>query len=336
MVAGEKMKVLVVAAELAPYAKTGGLGDMVAALASALGDLGLDVTVLMPGYPGLVSQECFEQVFPLPTVGRFKPSLRAGHLDGIGIVAVECADLYDRTGSIYADEFGRPWPDNDLRFGLLGVVAALVASGRTPLRRPDVVHLHDWHGGAFFLEGGGDLPVVLTVHNFAFQGLSDPSRLSQLGTSLNRELGDGGLIFGKFSPLRLACRNATIVSTVSRGYAQELGTETRFNWYQIDRFDRDRLRSVPNWHDGVRWNPSNDQAIMKRYDQSSLPLKGANKISLCEELGMDPALPLVCTASRITKQKGFRFLAQNLDLFMEAGANLVMVGSGDPRLVNRI
>src|SRR5688572_4411763 len=151
------MRVLFVTPEYAPLAKAGGLGDVSAALPAALRGLGIDVRVLLPGYPEVLKAGALREVSRFSELGLDCSVLEAGSL-----LVIDCAPLYRREGTPYQDPGGHDWADNALRFGLLSKVAARLASGF------DVVHCNDWPTGLTPLLTA--TPTVFTIHNLAFQG----------------------------------------------------------------------------------------------------------------------------------------------------------------------
>ena len=159
-----RLAILFATAEMAPWVKTGGLGDVAAALPAALHRAGHDVRVLIPAYPAML------KAFPLATrlaeIPPLAPGLPAARLlasesDGLPLILLDCPALFDRPGNPYLDPLGHDWSDNGIRFGLLSRVAALLGQGDSALDsalgslpdsplnpalgwRPDVVHLNDW------------------------------------------------------------------------------------------------------------------------------------------------------------------------------------------------
>jgi len=170
------MRVLHAAAELFPWVKTGGLGDVIAALPPALAALGVDVRLVLPGFTG------FLDALPLTEITRLRTPftdervrLALARLPGSAVRAylVDHPAFYDRPGSPYAAPDGHDWPDNHRRFALLGWAAAALAQGADPDWRPDLLHAHDWHAGlvpAYLRAASMALPCIFTIHNLAYQG----------------------------------------------------------------------------------------------------------------------------------------------------------------------
>ena len=174
------MRVLHVAAELYPWVKSGGLGDVVAALPPAQTRLGVDARLLLPGFTGFL--DAFHDVTDVARLrtpfALERVRLALARLPGTERFAylVDHPAFYDRPGGPYAGPDGVEWPDNHRRFALLGWVAAAVARGADSNWRPDIVHGHDWHAGLAPAYLTADPPAartatVFTIHNIAYRGL---------------------------------------------------------------------------------------------------------------------------------------------------------------------
>jgi len=334
------LSVLFVAPECAPLTKTGGLGDVCGALPGALRALGVDVRVLMPGYPEVLAQASGKPLARIGALGREARVLRA-QLPGkrVPILVLDCPELYARRGGPYQADGGADWPDNALRFGFLSHAAALLASARSPLRwRPDVLHANDWPSALapVFLsfEEQSKAKSVMTIHNLAFQGNFDPALLSELGLPPGSYSIDGLEFYGRLSFLKGGIVHADAVTTVSPTYAAEIQT-AQFGC-GLDGLLRQRghaLTGILNGIDTSAWNPEKDSSIPASYGPGSLGGKAASKKALQETFGLavDRGLPLFGSVGRMTSQKG-------TDLLLEAGAELaaagqlVIVGSGDRAL----
>ena len=215
------MKVLFVTAELFPFAKEGGLGDVSASLPGALTKLGIDVRIVMPAYARVLEEAPWlREVLSFgDPMGFGKSRLLETHLpeSGVPVWLVDCPALYERKGGLYQDESGRDWVDNDLRFALLNHVASAIAREPGAQWRPDVVHANDWHAGLLpALLTGTDRPrpaIALTIHNLAYQGCFERDRFERLNLP---EAGRGALEFnGKMSFLKAGISLADAITTVS-------------------------------------------------------------------------------------------------------------------------
>src|SRR5262245_5177836 len=175
------MHVLFVTPECAPLTKTGGLGDVSAALPVALRELGVDTRLLLPGYGEVLDGARLVERATLRLLG-FDVRL----LEGDALWVLDCPALYRRDGGPYQDASGVDWGDNALRFAVLSKAASLLAGAASPLAwRPDCVHCNDWPAAlaAAYLafDPAASAASVVTVHNLAFQGNFDAALLERLG-----------------------------------------------------------------------------------------------------------------------------------------------------------
>lgn len=340
------LKVLVVAAEIYPLAKTGGLADVVAALARALVEFGTDVRLLMPAYPSALAQilaprlesECG------PVAGSAAPSLIAGRLPGSGLPLwlLDCPELFRRPGSPYADRQGREWPDSARRFAALCDAAVRIALGKTGIDwRPDVVHCHDWHAGLvpMWLESAPrPRPrTVFTIHNAAFAGKFSLDAARDLGVPGSALGMDGAEFYGDFSFLKAGIRYADKITTVSPTYAREICTpEFGCGLDGLLRARSADLVGIMNGIDSELWNPAGDPHLAQRYARADCGGKDACKAELQRSLGLqvDGAAPLAIFVSRITRQKMADVLLQHLPELMRRAPRMqfAMLGRGDPDL----
>jgi starch synthase len=325
------MRVLFVTSECTPLTKTGGLGDVSAALPGALRACGIDVRVLLPGYPATLRSQTSE-------AGAFRALGFEGRLlesrlpDGVPIYLVENARLYDRDGGPYQTSTGEDWSDNSVRFGVLSRVAALIANGALPLAwRPDVVHCNDWPS-ALAPAYGLKVASVLTIHNLAFQGNFSPDVLSLLDLPHGLYTPERAEFYGRLSFLKAGIACADAITTVSATYAQEIRTDEFGCGMQglLQRRKSD-LHGIVNGIDEREWNPASDLRIQQPYDANSLDLKAVNKAALQRRLGLrvDAAIPLLGMVGRLTHQKGIDLVASVADDLAALPAQLAILGKGE-------
>src|SRR5690349_10919284 len=260
------MRILFVASECYPLIKTGGLADVVGALPPALRGLGVDVRLLLPGFPavldGLVDKR---PAYTIEDPWTGSARLVFGHTpDGTPAYAIEAPTLYGRGGNPYLAPDGKDWPDNGVRFALLGWAAAWLAGEAGGWRwRPDVVHGHDWQAGlapAYLTLRGGPRPAtVTTIHNIAYQGLFPPSQLGMLRLP-PESYGMGGVEFyGHVGFLKAGLYYADRITTVSPTYAHEI--QTPDGGWGLNGLLTSRaadLRGILNGVDYTIWNPETD------------------------------------------------------------------------------
>ena len=338
-------RVLFATPEIAPWVKTGGLGDVSAALPAALAQAGIGVRVLVPAYPALL--DAFPERETIANVvqpgGRLAPAALscAALRPGLELLLLECPTYYERFGGPYQDRTGRDWSDNALRFGLLSKIAALLASTRTPLDwQPDVLHCNDWQTALasaylhYRLEPAARS--VTTIHNLAFQGLFAASLLEALDLPASAMAIDGVEFHGQISFLKAGLQHADRITTVSPTYAREIcEPEHGCGLDGLLRHRRDRrasdLRGILNGVDTDEWNPATDRHIAATYDAASLGAKALNRTALAERMGLelDAGTPLLGMVGRLTHQKGVDLVLAAAPALLERGARLAVLGAGE-------
>lgn len=338
------MRILFASPEISPWVKTGGLGDVAAALPRALCRLGAQVRCLVPGYPALLAafpERTFVTEFQHPGGRLYGARLEyAETADGLGLWMIDCPAYYARLGMPYHDEHGRDWPDNHLRFGLLSRTAAWLASEQSLLPwQPDVLHCNDWQAALapaylrYTLTRSA--ATVVTIHNLAFQGIFPASALSELGLPQESFHIEGTEYFGNLSFLKAGLQMADWITTVSPAYAQEIQSpEYGFGLDGLLRHRSARLSGILNGIDTAARDPAADSFISCRYDADHLDCKIENKRSLQARLGLahDDRMPLLGVVSRLTEQKGLDLLASIADELVATPAQLVLLGAGDHAL----
>jgi starch synthase len=343
----ESLRVLFVTPELAPWVKSGGLGDVAYALPHALRRIGIDVRVLVPAYPALV--HAFPDARPAADLelGAALGSatvLQTVTADGLPLLLLRSPRYYQRDGSAYQDEGGTDWGDNHLRFGALSRAAALLAGGASSYPwRPRVVHCNDWPCGLApaYLRYSGQAPAasVMTVHNLAFQGNFPPATLGELGLPPQAFALDGVEFYGQVSFLKAGLQLADYITTVSPTYAEEIQSAAYgCGMDGLLRYRRDRLTGILNGIDTERWNPATDPFLARRYDAASLEHKADNKRALQARMGLAPdaSVPLLGCVARITHQKGLDLLPEIAAELAALPVQLALLGRGEPALEARL
>ena len=327
--------------------KTGGLGDVSAALPPALRTIGLDARVLLPGYPAVLAANpgakeiarfsVFERGFDVRLLESKLPS-------GVPLLILDHAGLYQREGGPYQRPDGHDWDDNPARFGVLGKVAALIGQKDSPIAwKPDIVHGNDWPAAlASVYLHFADAPraaSVFTIHNLAFQGIFPWDAIAglQLPTA---SLGFEGLEFyGNFSFLKGALVYSDAITTVSPTYAKEIqGEALGFGMDGILRMRADALFGVRNGIDTELWNPEHDPKIAMRYGAKTLERKIENKRAIKKHVRLDGPddVPLLALVSRLTHQKGIDLVVEAAPAIAALPAQLLVLGTGDRELVGRL
>lgn len=341
------MRVLFATAEFAPLAKTGGLGDVSAALPAALAGLGCDVRVMLPAYTGVLESALRPREVAVVDALPGLPSVRlleAGAADGTPLLLLDCPALYHRPGDPYQDEARRDWPDNAQRFGLLGRVAALVGERLGPgAWRPDVLHCNDWHAALapVYLHGRQRriLPTVLTVHNLAFQGIFPGESLPLLDLPGDAWSADGVEFHGNISFLKAGLNHADWIATVSPSYAREI--QSQEHGCGLDELLRRRaacLSGILNGIDTQVWNPATDPILPHQYGAATLDRKIANKRELQRRLGLvpDDDVPMFGSVGRLTWQKGTDLLLEIAPRIAALPAQIVVLGAGEPEIERKL
>lgn len=332
-----------IASELAPFSKTGGLADVASALPQALGRAGHEVVVVTPRYRGVTAGQWRSEVDATIagttlTAGLFEDALGPN----VRALFVDCPPLYDRAG-LYNTR-GVDFDDNPLRFAFL-TIAALewAAAESTPI---DIVHGHDWQAG---LAGAylsqhfarhpslSRVPFVFTIHNLAYQGVADKSWLPRLGLGWDLFTVDGLEFWDHVSLLKAGVNFSDAVTTVSPTYADEIQRpEYGFGFEGVMRARAAVLTGILNGIDVEAWDPARDAHLPAPYSAKAMAGKARAKRAVLEAFGLpagDDALarPLAGMVSRLVDQKGFDLVAQVADALPDLDAAFVVLGTGDGR-----
>src|SRR3954468_10534686 len=337
------LSILMVAAEAHPYAKTGGLAEVAAALPDALGRLGHRVTLVLPRYRGVDLSGSRSQATSISIGARTQ--LVSFHAreerPGVTVVFVDVPELFDRAGGLY-NVNGVDYPDNAWRFAVFS--RAALEYVRLLGQRPSIIHAHDWQAGLVPVYQKmhfspdpivGGVPAIFTIHNLAFQGTFPSTTLPALG--FGPELMDVQALeyWGQISYLKGGINFSEQLTTVSPTYAREILTpEFGFGFDGVLGRRADALTGILNGIDVDRWNPENDEFIGTSYSRADLSGKSIARRVLLETTGL-PAdreprkRPIIGLISRLTVQKGFDLIATIADELMALDAMWVMLGSGD-------
>ncbi|MFK7879537.1 glycogen synthase GlgA [Roseobacter sp.] len=336
------MKILFVASECAPFVKTGGLADVIGAVPKALAALDVTARVLLPVYPALKDLASKgETVWQSETLQGGAARVVACQSDGIELLLLDAPHLFDRPGNIYIGPDGEDWSDNAQRFSALSFVAAEIAVQGVQGWRPDVVHAHDWQAGLVpvYLRQRGERtpPSVLTIHNIAFQGLFDPTLMTELGLSSESYTPEGMEFFGQIGFLKAGIAFCDKITTVSPTYARELmlpefgmGLEGLLQARSSD------LCGILNGIDLDVWSPEEDDLLVAPYSARRLKQKAQNRAEVLRRFGLenDTDGPVFCIISRLTTQKGLDLVLEALPVMAARGAKLAVLGNGDKALEN--
>lgn len=339
------MKIAIVAAELAPWAKVGGLADVVGALPAALRANGGEAEVILPGYQALL-----DALKPAPVAERLTVPLggaserfdllRAQGPGGVPLYLINNAQFFGRPG-IYGER-GEDYPDNLRRYVIFGRAAALAAA---TLIKPDILHAHDWHAAVAPIVARADpalrdrlgrTAIVFTLHNLAFQGIFDAANYSLLNVDRSYFSIDCLEFWGRVNLMKGAIVLADGASTVSPSYAAETANdpELGFGLEGVLRHKGERYVGILNGADYSEWNPATDRHIAANYTPERPEGKAVCRRALRKLVGLPErdGTPLLGMVTRMTSQKGVDLLADALDSLMALDVQLVILGSGDAGL----
>jgi starch synthase len=342
-----RFKILMVATEAVPFAKEGGVADVIGSLPKELAALGHDVRVFLPRY-GIIDPIQWA-LKPTGVVWTFP---LAGFDQTVSILQTTLPDspvivyLLDHEGFFGSHKriyLGLDQRDEQRRFllfcrGLLEVLSLLGFA-------PDIFHLNDWQTApcAAYLRTThshllrlGAAHIVYTVHNLQYQGRWDPSILDEAGLDRSRVFTIDGLEFwGDVNWMKAGIMYADVVTTVSHRYAEEIQT-LDYGW-GLDEilFQRHtRIFGIPNGLDWDAWNPATDSNLAAQYVvKNALPAKVRNRTALRQEFGLpdEPDIPVVGIVSRLADQKGFDLIDEIATELRDLPLQLVVLGTGHPR-----
>jgi len=333
------IKVLMVASEAAPFAKTGGLADVVGSLPAALQAFDCEVAVLIPRYRAVDLSSARRIYDSLPVwLGGVMHQTSLYLADAATpFYFLEAPTLYGRDG-FYGDADG-DYPDNAVRFAVFSRAALAVARR---VFRPQIIHCHDWQSGlvpvylrtvfAFDPTFMG-MKTLFTIHNLGYQGLFPMAVLPQVGLDRRVFSMDGLEFFGQVSFIKGGLNYSDALSTVSKKYALEIQTpEYGFGLDGVLRARSSDLYGILNGVDYGNWDPQTDPQIAAHYSAADLSGKRRCKQDLIREFGLPEAAlkrPLLGVVSRLTPQKGTELIIEIAEALAVEDLYLVILGSGD-------
>jgi starch synthase len=337
------MKIGMISPEIVPFAKTGGLADVVGTLATALERQGHDLCLVMPAYRSVLQGDFSLQEtairFSVPiSDGREEALVLQARLGNNVVVYLVRNDRYFDRESLYGTSQG-DYSDNAERYAFFSR-AALEILGQNPV---DVIHCHDWQSALaiIFLKTQPDqyaelaaAKTVFSIHNLGFQGIFPASNWALLNLSPSLFTPPYLEFFGNINLVKGALIFADKITTVSPTYAREImETEQGFGLEGILRGRADDVTGILNGVDYTQWNPETDPWIAKHYSADHSTPKASCKESLQSALGLTPKsdVPLLGMISRLTPQKGFDLVEKSLERLMARPLQMVVLGSGEPR-----
>ncbi|HET7221106.1 MAG TPA: glycogen synthase GlgA [Vicinamibacterales bacterium] len=330
--------------EAHPFAKTGGLAEVTAALSDALAHIGHAVTLVLPRYRG-VSLDGAERLQTRIRLGdRLQPVTfhEKEVVKGKTVVLVDVPELFDRE-ALYGTAAG-DFADNPWRFAVFS--RAALEYPRLKQWRPSIIHAHDWQAGLVPVYQKmelsndpfvGGVPAVFTLHNLAFQGIFPAATIPSIGLPYDVLHVQGMEYWGSISYLKGGINFSEKITTVSPGYAKEIvAPELGFGLDGVLTRRADDLVGILNGIDTTRWTPRGDTFLPASFSADDLAGKRTAKRALLESVGLpstDEALarPVIGVISRLTDQKGFDLIAAASDDLFALDATWVMLGSGEKR-----
>lgn len=338
------MRIVHISSELTPYSKTGGLADVVAALARKLTQFGHEVIVITPFYyliqkQHLIVENVGEKEIKIGRRKFFCQFKRAKTADGYDVYFIDQKRLFGQTKKIYSYAGCGQTINDALRFYLFDLAALELLELID--YKPDIIHCHDWQSGLvpnflkykykkrpFFRK----VKTLFTIHNLNYQGAFDWWQIPKKKIDNGKGLPPTQLKkirWINFAKRAIFCADA--ISTVSERYAQEILTK-EFGC-GLEKYLQKRKKDVFGIINGIDYsvhNPQFDKHIYFNYDWNSLDKKLKNKIKLQEELGLkvDGEIPLIGMANRLTEQKGFDLIIKILPTLLRLNLQIVMVGEG--------
>ena len=352
------VSVVHLAVELAPFARTGGLGEVVSSLAAAQAAAGLNVAIVVPLYRQIRDQfpdlepvdapfitevaflEHGTQLYRLPEARVAESIALRGATALPAVYFIDNRDFFDRPG-IYGDASG-PYTDSARRYAFLCAATVKILPRITSA--PAILHAHDWHTGlalAYLRTWYADSPwhrevaTVLTVHNAGYQGHYDAGTMADVGLPMSLYNFTQFEWYGRMNLLKGGMAFADAVTTVSMTHADELRTaEGGFGLHDSFRLKGDAFVGILNGIDQTRWDPLADPAIAATFSREDIGNKATCRQALQRDLGLaDRAdVPIFVMTARLVQQKGLELVLDNPWIF-NADAQWVFLGNGDPRFV---
>ena len=332
------MKILHAGSELTPFARTGGLGDVLEALPAALKGRGHEVSVVLPCYRGLREDKRLNARdtgvrLNLPVGGHSLPvEIWAGRAaNGVQVFLVRRDESFDRAG-LYGQD-GHDYGDNAERFILFSKAVVEIARRISP--PIDVIHCYDWQSAlvpVLVKERRLPFKTVLTAHNIAYQGSFWGMDFGLTNLPGHYFGAQGVEFYGNLNLLKGGLLFADAITTVSETYAREIQTpEGGCGLDAVVRENAHKLHGILNGADYTTWDPAKDKLIPKTYSASNLAGKKACRTTLLEEMGLAPAPsgPVYAMVTRLAEEKGIDLLFPIIDRLLSDDARLVILGEGD-------
>ena len=340
-----------VAAECVPFAKVGGLADVLGALPLALEKLGVSVTVAIPRYGSIDLDKFGFEPYPAPDDGLARVGLESipydvhrGKLPGssVDVVLIGNDRFFTRSGIYLDSATGKDYPDQADRW--IFFQRATMEFFKSVQPAPDILHCHDHQTGLlpaylrrFYRTGQSfaDTRCMFTIHNMGYQGLFPRDVVLRAGFS-DAEFYPASPFefYGMINFMKIGIIYADLITTVSPTYAREIQESSEFGYglEGVLRERRDVLIGILNGIDDQLWNPATDRLIPATYSKPDLSGKLEDKKALLKKYELDPShldWPLLAMISRIDVQKGFDLVVSVLDYLLSKDLYFALLGSGN-------
>lgn len=336
-------KVLFVASEVSPYAKSGGLADVAGSLPKELLKIGYDIKVIMPRYKEVKCDMEYVTDYSIYMQGRKENCIIRKHIQKVTMdkkeknlttYFVDNIRYFDRDG-LYCH------PDEAERFAFFD--KAVVEFIR--IEKPDIVHLNDWQTGPIALllrEKNKDIntKIIYTIHNMEYNGRFNKGNIYHLDLDDSYFTPEGIEFYGDMSFSKAGILYADKITTVSKTYAEEIQTEEYgfgYDGLMKQKNEQGKLIGITNAIDYEEYNPEKDKEIYKNFSAKKFELKKENKNALQKELGLEQKdVPLLAIVSRIVSHKGYDILVEGLNEILKEDIQFVALGVGDKHYINRL
>ncbi len=326
------------ASEMAPLARTGGLGDVLEGLPAELQNRGHEVSVILPFYQTIRENKGLQVdvtgVTMMVEVGPRQIEaeiLEAQAPNGVQVFFVKRDEFFDRPE--FYGSGGKAYDDNAERFIFFS--KACVELARRVIPAPEIIHAHDWQTAlipVFVKHRQLPFKTVLTIHNIAYQGSFWGLDFGLTNLPGSYFSASGIEFYGRVNFLKGGILYADEVTTVSERYARDIQTpEYGAGLDAVMREHAGKLKGILDGADYKTWNPETDKLIASNYSPGSLEGKKACRSALLKEVGLDPQPrgPVFCMVTRLAEQKGFDILIPLLDRLLADDVRLVILGEGD-------
>lgn len=334
------MKILYVASEVVPYAKSGGLADVAGSLPKELIKLGYDISVVMPRYKMIKQELEYVIDFPIYMNGKIETCIIRKHTQKlekdkkITTYFIDNAHYFDRDG-MYCH------PDEAERFAFFDKA---VAKFSNEILKPDILHLNDWQTAPIALltkdkYKNEEVKIIYTIHNLEYNGRFNSGNLCHFDLDYSYFTPEKLEFYGDLSFTKAGLVYSDLITTVSKTYAKEIQTkEFGFGYEGLLSLknSENKLVGIVNGIDYDEFNPKTDTALYANYDANNIENKKINKAKLQEKLGLPISdVPIFAIVSRVVQHKGFDILIESLKELLKEDIQFVLLGLGDEHYINR-